>query len=159
MLRERRGDFSTKDSPWCCGEQKGRLSAPRTAPGGAEEKGRFQHQGRRLVLRERRRELGPLGATVMTLSPDRALGPGGGVYTHCLVCFSQRPCKREPAQTHLVPRGPCSPPIPCSPQCLLQSHEGEVFGNAAGKSRKGWQSPSPAPVRSRPFHDCLRPER
>ena len=71
MLRER-GEFSTKDSAWCC-RRKGENSAPRTAPDAAGGKG--ENSAPRTVpgaVGERER----IGATVTTLSPDLALGAG-----------------------------------------------------------------------------------
>ena len=157
---------STKDSAWleaargAAGEEriqhqgqppgaegrKGATSAPRTAPGAAGEKG--ENSAPRAApgaVGEKER----IGAAVMTLSPDPALG---AEFTPIAWCLSHS----DPisGNHHRPPSSPgsCIPPVPCSPQCLLQPHEGEGFGHTAGKSRKGWRSPLPAPMRSWPYH-------
>ena len=143
------GDFSTKDSSWCC---RGRCDvstkdSARLPPG--EE--RLQHQGQRLVLpgkerlrhqgqhllrRERRGELGPLGATVMMLSSDRALGPGGGACTHHLVRFSATASGSRHRHTEF-PRASAAHLCPVHPSASCSSTRGRCSGTRQARAGRG----------------------
>ena len=129
-----RSDFSTKGSA-CCRRGKERLQhqGQRLVLPGKE---RLRHQGQRLLRRERRGELGPLGATVMMLSSDRALGPGGGACTHHLVRFSAIASGSRHRHTEF-PGASAAHLCPVHPSASCSSTRGRCSGTRQARAGRG----------------------